>query len=115
MTLIINESNGLPIDAPLLASIVVKPLRDVEILVAGWYRVDPYLLRSKESHPAKVVYAYLLHKSDTMRSFYDAAYAARVGYVELTKAVALFDKERNVGTSFGRELDVMCTSFNAAL
>ena len=115
MTLIINETTGLPMDAPLIASIVTKPLRDTEILVAGWYGIDPYLLRSSEYHPAKLVHGYLLYKSGVMRSFYDAAYAAHVGYVQLSKAVTMFDSERDLGYEFGRELDVMFNRFTAAL
>lgn len=79
-----------------------------QTMIADWYGVDPSIMTDvKALCEAKLVYAYILHVTKSCRSFYDAAFAAGVDYSSFQHYSVAFDNERQMGSSFGRELDVM--------
>jgi hypothetical protein len=78
--------------------------------IAKMYGVDPFLLTDVEAVcDAKYVYAYIL-MSCTDLSIYDCGDEAGVIYGPLMRNKIVLDIERQHGTTFGRQLDVIVSN-----
>ena len=82
--------------------------------IAKYYGINPFLLIDIEHLcDAKYVYAYVLICSTSL-SMYDCADEAGVSYEPLLNNKSILDRERQMGSSFGRHLDVIISNHKSS-